>query len=117
MLPATAQIHPVFHVSRLKPFQANYVPVFSELPAAPDLQISAPTPMEIVEHRMVRKDNSAIPQILVRWAHMPENHTTWEDYYVLKTRYPDASLWEVEVSRGGETVTPSSPRMDIQSPG
>jgi hypothetical protein len=120
-LPATAKVHDVFHVSQLKPFTVNYTPVFSELPTAPNLQVATPLPLEIVERRLVRKGNAATPQILVRWAHMPENCTTWEDYYVLKTRYPDALIWEAETSMGarseeGETVIPSTSMVAIQSP-
>jgi hypothetical protein len=53
---------------------------------------------------------------------MPENCTTWEDYYVLKNRYPDAAIWEADAEDGahpreGETVTPSTMSVDIQSPG
>jgi hypothetical protein len=67
--------------------------VFSELPVAPNLQVSAPVPVEILECCLVQKGNAAVPQVLIRWAHMPEGCTTWEDYYVLKNRYPDALIW------------------------
>ena len=50
--------------------------------------------------------------MLVKWAHVPADMTTWEDYYVLKARYPDAALWEEEAlqevtPQGGANVTPS----------
>ncbi|XP_071685387.1 uncharacterized protein [Lolium perenne] len=83
-LPQSAQVHPVFHVSKLKPFTANHTPVFSELPSVPVLQVANPMPVQILDRRLVRKGNAATPQVLIHWAHMPENCTTWEDYYVLK---------------------------------
>jgi hypothetical protein len=58
--------------------------VFSELPSVPVLQVANPMPVQILDRRLVRKGNAATPQVLIRWAHMPENCTTWEDYYVLK---------------------------------
>jgi hypothetical protein len=77
--------------------------------------------VEIVDRRLVRKGNVTISQILVRWAHMPDTCTTWEDYYVLKNRYPAASLWETELQAGasaeeGEIVMPSILMDDNQSP-
>lgn len=51
-LPASAQVPPVFHVSQLKAFTASYTPVFSDLPAAPNLQSATPVPVEILERRL-----------------------------------------------------------------
>lgn len=123
-LPATAQVHPVFHVSQLKAFTANYTPVYQDLPAAPDLHAATPVPVAILQRRLVRKGNNAAPQILVKWAHLSDAMATWEDYYVLKQRYPMASIWEADEaagasSQGGANVTPptyeSRLEVDIES--
>uniref|UniRef100_A0ACD5XLJ6 Uncharacterized protein n=1 Tax=Avena sativa TaxID=4498 RepID=A0ACD5XLJ6_AVESA len=98
-------IHPVFHVSQLKPFLSDYTPVYSELPSVPDLSTVTPVPAEILKRRLVRKGNAATPQVLIKWAHVPASYATWEDYYVVKSRYPDAALWEEETAKGGDSVT------------
>lgn len=104
-LPPSSLIHPVFHVSQLKPFTANYSPVFSELPEPPDLAAVPLQPLAILEYRMVKKGNTAIPQVKVRRSGIPDEHTTWEDYYVLRSRLPAAALWEEAQSQGGGSVT------------
>jgi hypothetical protein len=108
-LSVTAKIHPIFHVYQLKPFLADYTPVYKDLLSIPDLTAIVPVPAEIFERRLVRKGNAATPQILVKWAHLPVSCSTWEDYYVLKSRFPHASLWEEELAHGGDSVTPPSP--------
>jgi hypothetical protein len=111
-LPDTAKVHPVFHVSQLKPFTANYTPVYSTLPSVPDLVATTPVPVSILQRRLVKKGNTATPQVLIRWAHVPDDCATWEDYYVLKNRYPDAALWDEEQdqesSQGEASVTPTT---------
>jgi hypothetical protein len=92
-LPASAQVHSVFHVSQLKPFTPNYSPVYSELPQLVDLAERGVEPVELLERRLVKKGGQATPQVLVRWSGIPIEPATWEDYYVLKRRFPDALVW------------------------
>jgi hypothetical protein len=111
-LPAEAKVHPVFHVSQLKPFVPKYTPVFSELPAIPDLAAAAVEPEDILERRMVRSGNTAATQIRVKWSGLDDAHATWEDYDLLKLKFPNAELWERDRSQGGDSVTPASSEDD-----
>lgn len=105
-LPEGSAIHPVFHVSQLKPFLAKFTPVFTTIPAPDTLQASAPQPEAILDRRMVKKGNAATVQILVQWSSLPVDCATWEDYYVLKTRFPMAPIWDQPAFQGGAIVTP-----------
>lgn len=55
---------------------------------------------------MVKKGIAAVPQILVKWSTLPDDCATWEDYYVMQTRFPQALIWEVASSPGGASGTP-----------
>lgn len=109
-LPASSLIHPVFHISQLKPFTANYTPVFQELPVPPDLSAVTLQPEAILDRRMVKKGNTTIPQIKVQWHGVTADHATWEDYYVLRACFSSATLWDEAPAQGGRSVTaPSDP--------
>jgi hypothetical protein len=36
-------------------------------------------PKEILEHQLVKKGNTTIPQVHVKWLPLPELASTWED--------------------------------------
>lgn len=70
-LPATAQVHPVFQVSQLKPFTANYTPVFSDLPP-PDLLSCDKLPSAILQRCMLHVGNATTPQGLIKCGDLPD---------------------------------------------
>ncbi|XP_071683315.1 uncharacterized protein [Lolium perenne] len=104
-LPADARIHPVFHVSQLKHFTPDHTPVFQDLPKPPDLSAVDSSPIEIVDRRLKKQGTHAVIQLQVKWANSSPEAVTWEDYEVLKQRYPEAQIWEGVSSQGGENVT------------
>jgi hypothetical protein len=104
-LPKGAQIHNVFHISQLKPFTADYTSVYATLPVTTDLEAAATIPQEILERRLVKKGNTAIPQVRVRWSGLPEAATTWENYHVLRHHFPEAPAWGQAASPAGGGVT------------
>ena len=60
-LPVDSKIHDVFHVSQLKPFTANYSLVYSDVTKIVHLDTVTLQPEKILERRLVKKGNAAIP--------------------------------------------------------
>lgn len=106
-LPATSLIHPVFHVSQLKPFTPNYTTESTDLPVPLELDAMDVVLEEIVERRLSKKGNTAILQVRVKWTSLPASATTWEDYDVLRRRFPSVPAWGQAGIQGGASVTPT----------
>lgn len=108
-LPPYSHIHPVFHVSQLKPFTPNSAPVFSDLPTSVALDISCSEPSQILERRLVKKGDSSVVRVRVPWTRLPDSIATWEDFYNLKARFPAAAaIWRQPVFQGGGSVMSQS---------
>jgi hypothetical protein len=103
-----AQIHPMFHISQLKPFTPNYTPVFEQLPQVTDLTVVDTSPEVILDRRLVKKGNVTVPQVKVKWTNLPEAAATWEDMYVLRQRFSGALAWGQANSLAGGGVTPTA---------
>ena len=83
-------IHHVFHVSQLRGTN-DFVPAaVSNLPPALG-QFS--TPEAILDTRVVKKGNSVVSQVLVKWSNCPIADATWEDREDLRARFPLALAW------------------------
>jgi hypothetical protein len=105
-LPEGSLIHHVFHVSQLKQYTPDHTPIFSELPKVTDLSAATTEPERIIDHRLVKKGNVAIPQVKIKWTKLPEAAATWEDYNVVKTRFPTSLAGDKQVLRRGEMSQP-----------
>ena len=107
-LPVDSRVHNVFHVSQLKPFTANYSPVYSDIAKLITLDTATLHPEAILERRLVKKGNTAIPQVRVKWSHLPEDSATWEDLYVLQQCFPSTLACGQASSPAGGGVTRTS---------
>jgi hypothetical protein len=70
-LPSESQVHPAFHTSQLKSFTPDYTPVYSTLPTLTDFSVATLQPDVILERKLVKKGNIAVPQVLVKWQGLP----------------------------------------------
>ncbi|KAJ3688355.1 hypothetical protein LUZ61_017519 [Rhynchospora tenuis] len=96
-LPASSQVHPVIHVSQLKQHISRKhkpSPFLPWLGSDGTLRIA---PEMIVGRRLIQRNNEGIAQVKIKWAHLPTDDASWEDYDKMKLHYPDFIL-EVENS-------------------
>ncbi|KAD5508936.1 hypothetical protein E3N88_16639 [Mikania micrantha] len=104
-LPSTASIHPVFHVSLLKPARG----VLPSNPPAPlpitkDYELEL-TPFEVLQHRWVMEANRPVLELLVSWCNRPVEEATWESYDLFSTQFPSFRLEDKSFYQGGSNVT------------
>jgi hypothetical protein len=104
-LPAESKIHNVFHVSQIKEYHANHTPVYKELPEPPELDTIDTTPEKVLDRRLVKKGNAALPQVLIKWKNLPDDAATWENWEALKVKFPCVLTWGQVSSAGEGTVT------------
>jgi hypothetical protein len=109
-LPVGCQVHNVFHVSQLKDYRSDYSPVFADLPNIPALDTLDTEPEKVLDRRLMKKGNAALPQVLIKWTNLPEDTATWEDWETLKARFPIVSSWgQATSSAGGPVTTDGTP--------
>ncbi|KAH7421491.1 hypothetical protein KP509_13G060300 [Ceratopteris richardii] len=99
-LPGNSQIHPVFHVSRLKKRLGesdNLIPD-SEVVEPISVQSIPHEPESILRTREKRTRSHLYKECLVKWKDSSEDSATWERVSTLQRRFPSFSLPSQEFS-------------------
>ncbi|KAF7124493.1 hypothetical protein RHSIM_Rhsim12G0205800 [Rhododendron simsii] len=89
LLPDTAQIHPVFHVSLLKKKLGTGVVATPTLPPVNEEGNMQIEPVAVLERKMVKRNNRAVVQWLVQWSRSFPEDATWIDYEELVSKFPN----------------------------
>lgn len=80
-----SRIHHVLHVSPLKLALRPNCQVQSELPPT-DSQFAVL--VRVLQRRLRRRGDEAVPQGFIQWYDKPDTLATWEDLVELKQRFP-----------------------------
>ena len=88
-LPESSPIHPIFHVSQLKPVIGEAT-VVTELP--PVLDGTDEVRIEPEEILDTRYDEEGYLEVLVKWSHLPTHETSWLRARDVRHQFPSFSL-------------------------
>ena len=78
-LPASSQVHPVFHVSCLKKVIGENIPVQTILPELDEEGKIILEPEAVMEKITRQLGNRSISEYLIKWKNLPTEGSTWED--------------------------------------
>lgn len=81
--------------------------MFNNIPEPPLLDRAELVAEEILDRHLVKKSNTSLAQVLIRWTDLPASSATWEDYDTVRQHFPVAPAWGQAVSSGGGTVSAS----------
>lgn len=88
-LPESSRIHPVFHCSLLKPYTPSTTPpeVPLSLPALSEDHQPLIFPLAILDTKWTQSEEESELLVLVQWAGLLSEDTSWEPWTQLKTDY------------------------------
>ncbi|CAH1414979.1 unnamed protein product [Lactuca virosa] len=99
-LPPTSKIHPVFHVSILKPFNGDAQAVVVALPADVEKGQPVEQPLAICGSCRVLRNGAPVRQVLVQWTGRSPTEATWEYLEEFQGAYPTYHLEDKVFSEG-----------------
>ncbi|KAH6796258.1 hypothetical protein C2S51_037244 [Perilla frutescens var. frutescens] len=97
-LPPSYRVHPVFHVSQLKPLKGNYT-AKADLPDALLAKEPLFVPQTVLEKRVLKRGSDSVKQVLVKWVDRDDDETT-VDEVDMRGQFSDFSLEHKAVSNG-----------------
>ncbi|KAJ7959996.1 Ty3/gypsy retrotransposon protein [Quillaja saponaria] len=87
LLPLTAKIHPVLHVSQLKAAIGDKV-AQTVLPDCYEEGLVTLEPITVLEKCTIKRGNKLVMQVLVKWSTPYTEDAIWEDWQSLQQRFP-----------------------------
>lgn len=85
----TSKIHPVFHVSNLKPALGGNNQQGTSLPEMDGSSgVVGPFPQAVLDRRTRRNKD----EVLIHWQGLSPAEATWEDARTMRLRFPDITL-------------------------
>ncbi|MCI39423.1 hypothetical protein A2U01_0060654, partial [Trifolium medium] len=103
-LPPSARIHPVFHISVLKPCSGEHDRQYYPLPLLTTEEGPQILPKAILKTRTLLRNNEQVPQVLVQWELDAPEDATWMDWAPLHLKYPSLNLEDKVSFNGGSIV-------------
>lgn len=100
-LTPKAQVHNVFHVSQHKQVVPDYTPALPDMFKSVDLSSVCLHPETVLDRHLVKKGNTPVPQVLVKWNHFPPDAATWEDFYSMQAFSNFSCLGTSNICRRG----------------
>ncbi|GJS00634.1 cycloartenol-C-24-methyltransferase 1-like protein isoform X2 [Tanacetum coccineum] len=91
-LPASSKIHPVFHVSLLKPFSGTGQEQVTNFPEDEHEGQPVLQPLATCDIQIVLQKGIPVRQVLVQWSGRPPNKVMWEWLLEFKIAYPSYHL-------------------------
>jgi hypothetical protein len=88
-LPATSRVHPVFHVSLLKPCHGSPTTQITPIADPSSYPPLDPVPLQIRSRRLT---NAGIEEFLVEWKDLPLSEATWMDKVTFQNQFPNINL-------------------------
>ncbi|KAB2071076.1 hypothetical protein ES319_A08G198700v1 [Gossypium barbadense] len=115
-LPATAKIHPVFHVSLLCKCIGTPEQQVTPLHLVDSTATLILQPVATLATRTVNRSGHSIVQYLIQWDGFPQDTTTWEDKDHMLRNFPNWNLQDKVLSKPGGTIVngPQSTTVNIQ---
>lgn len=95
-LPEGSDIHPVFHVSQLKPHVGHKAVPVPHVPLVTPEGYIKTQPVAVLGRRIIQRNKTPIGQCLVQWESLAPDDATWEDASFLNTHFPGNKLFHLE---------------------
>ncbi|GJS27444.1 peroxidase 64, partial [Tanacetum coccineum] len=103
-LPPESRIHPIFHVSMLKPANGPISADMAPFPITKDWEIDIQS-HSVLAHRWVNEAGKQVLELLISWCDRPQEEATWETYDLLAHQFPNFRLKDKAFSREGSNDT------------